>query len=61
MPELTQEEKAAKKAESEKRYADWVANNPVKVAEAEKIANEKLQSFLAEKKIDAGKRTSEIC
>jgi hypothetical protein len=51
MAELTPEERAANRAEAEKRYADWVANNPVKVAEAEKIANEKLQNFLAERKL----------
>ena len=51
MAELTPEERAANKAEGEKRYADWVANNPAKVAEAEKIANEKLQNFLAERKL----------
>ena len=51
MAELTPEERAANIAASEKRYADWVANNPVKVAEAEKIANEKLQNFLAERKL----------
>jgi hypothetical protein len=51
MAELTPEERAANRAEGEKRYADWVANNPVKVAEAEKIANEKLQNFLAERKL----------
>ena len=48
---MTPEERAANRAEGEKRYADWVANNPVKVAEAEKIANEKLQNFLSERKL----------
>ena len=51
MAELTPEERAANRAEGEKRYAEWVVNNPVKVAEAEKIANEKLQNFLAERKL----------
>jgi hypothetical protein len=46
-----EEEKAAKRAESEKRYADWVANNSEKVAMAEKYANEELDKFRAERKL----------
>jgi hypothetical protein len=46
-----EEEKAVKKAESEKRYADWVANNPDRVAEAERVAREGTDKFLEERKV----------
>jgi hypothetical protein len=46
-----EEEKAAKKAESAKRYADWVANNPDRVAEAERVAREGTDKFLEERRV----------
>jgi hypothetical protein len=48
---MTPEEKLAKKLESDKRYAEWVANNPEKVAEAERLAREGTDKFLEERRV----------
>ncbi len=48
---MTPEEKLAKKVESDKRYAEWIANNPDRVAEAERLAREGTDKFLEERKV----------
>ncbi len=46
-----EEEKTAKKAESEKRIADWKATNPERFAEIQKKAKETVDKFLEERKV----------